>query len=135
VIDWRRVRAAGFEFAFLKATERRRTFDDERFGFNRRAAKAAGFVVGAYHFARPDNNSPEAEAQHFPSLRPLVFEPGGGEATPKATPTALKRARRSSRRVRRAKASPTARWRTTTASASRWRTSTRLRRRSSRGRS
>jgi GH25 family lysozyme M1 (1,4-beta-N-acetylmuramidase) len=76
-IDWRRVRAAGFEFAFLKATEGR-TFNDERFGFNRRAAKAAGLVVGAYHFARPDNNSPEAEAEHFLS----VARPKSGELLP-----------------------------------------------------
>lgn len=76
-IDWRRVRAAGFQFAFLKATEGR-TFDDERFSFNRRAAKAAGLVVGAYHYARPDNNSPEAEAQHF--LR--VARPTRGELLP-----------------------------------------------------
>jgi lysozyme len=76
-IDWRRVRAAGFEFAILKATEGR-TFDDERFRFNRRAAKAAGLVVGAYHFARPDNNSPKAEAQHF--LR--VARPKRGELVP-----------------------------------------------------
>src|SRR3954468_14931817 len=76
-IDWRRVRAAGFEFAILKATEGR-TFDDARFGFNRRAAKAAGLVVGAYHFARPDNNTPEAEVQHF--LR--VARPTRGELIP-----------------------------------------------------
>jgi GH25 family lysozyme M1 (1,4-beta-N-acetylmuramidase) len=63
-VNWRRVREAGFEFAFLKATEGR-TFDDERFGFNRRAARAAGLAVGAYHFARPDNNSAESEAAHF----------------------------------------------------------------------
>jgi GH25 family lysozyme M1 (1,4-beta-N-acetylmuramidase) len=76
-IDWRRVRAAGFDFAILKATEGR-TFDDERFSFNRRAAKAAGLVVGAYHFARPDNNTPEAEAQHF--LR--IARPQRGELLP-----------------------------------------------------
>lgn len=76
-IDWRRVRAAGFEFAFLKATEGR-TFDDERFSFNRRAAKAAGLTIGAYHYARPDNNSPEDEAQHF--LR--VARPTRGELLP-----------------------------------------------------
>src|SRR5437763_15017263 len=76
-IDWRRVRNAGFEFAFLKATEGR-TFDDERFSFNRRAAKAAGLKVGAYHFARPDNNTPEAEAHHF--LR--VARPQRGELLP-----------------------------------------------------
>ena len=76
-VDWSRVRSAGFEFAFLKATEGR-TFDDERFGFNRRAAKAAGLVVGAYHYARPDNNSPEAEAEHF--LR--IARPTRGELLP-----------------------------------------------------
>jgi GH25 family lysozyme M1 (1,4-beta-N-acetylmuramidase) len=76
-IDWRRVKAAGFEFAFLKATEGR-TFDDQRFSFNRRAAKAAGLVVGAYHFARPDNNTPEAEVQHF--LR--IARPKRGELIP-----------------------------------------------------
>ena len=76
-VNWRLVRDAGFEFAFLKATEGR-TFDDERFGFNRRAARAAGLTVGAYHFARPDNNSPEAEATHF--LR--VARPQRGELLP-----------------------------------------------------
>jgi GH25 family lysozyme M1 (1,4-beta-N-acetylmuramidase) len=76
-IDWRRVRNAGFEFAFVKATEGR-TFDDPRFSFNRRAAKAAGLKVGAYHFARPDNNTPEAEAHHF--LR--VARPRRGELLP-----------------------------------------------------
>jgi lysozyme len=76
-IDWRRVRAAGFEFAYLKATEGR-TFDDARFSFNRRAAKAAGLTVGAYHFARPDNNTPESEVQHF--LR--IARPKRGELIP-----------------------------------------------------
>jgi GH25 family lysozyme M1 (1,4-beta-N-acetylmuramidase) len=76
-IDWRRVRAAGFEFALLKATEGR-TFDDARFAFNRRAAKAAGLTVGAYHFARPDNNSAEAEAEHFLG----VARPKRGELLP-----------------------------------------------------
>lgn len=76
-VDWRRVRASGFEFAFLKATEGR-TFDDERFNFNRRAAKAARLVVGAYHFARPDNNTAEAEAEHF--LR--IGRPNRGELLP-----------------------------------------------------
>src|SRR5215210_6885099 len=72
-IDWPRVRQAGFQFALLKATEGR-TFDDDRFKANRRDAKAAGLVVGAYHFARPDNNSPAAEAAHF--LRVCQVQPG-----------------------------------------------------------
>ncbi|MBA3476415.1 MAG: glycoside hydrolase family 25 protein [Actinobacteria bacterium] len=72
-INWSRVREAGFEFAFLKATEGR-TFDDERFAFNRAAATAAGLVVGGYHFARPDNNSAASEAAHF--LRVCQVKPG-----------------------------------------------------------
>jgi lysozyme len=76
-VDWARVHRAGFDFAFLKATEGR-TFDDGRFGFNRRAAKAAGLTVGAYHFARPDNNTPESEVAHF--LR--VARPQRGELLP-----------------------------------------------------
>src|SRR5436190_6849314 len=76
-IDWGRVRQAGFDFAILKATEGR-TFDDERFVANRRGAKAAGLVVGAYHFARPDNNTPQQEAAHF--LR--VYQPQQGELLP-----------------------------------------------------
>ena len=76
-IDWARVRGAGFGFAFLKATEGR-TFDDPRFAFNRRAAKAAGLAVGGYHFARPDNNSPAEKAAHF--LR--IYRPEPGELLP-----------------------------------------------------
>jgi lysozyme len=76
-VNWRKVRDAGFEFAFIKATEGR-TFDDERFAFNRRAARAAGLAAGAYHFARPDNNSPESEAAHFLRVAP----PERGELLP-----------------------------------------------------
>lgn len=76
-IDWRRVREAGFEFALLKTSEGR-TFDDERFAFNRAAAKAAGLVVGGYHFARPDNNTAAEEAAHL--LR--IYRPKPGELRP-----------------------------------------------------
>lgn len=77
VIDWRRVRAAGYEFAWIKATEGR-TWDDSRFTFNMRAAKAAGLRVGAYHFARPDNNTAQAEVEHFAR----VYRPQPGELLP-----------------------------------------------------
>lgn len=77
VIDWRQVRAAGYEFAWIKATEGR-TWDDNRFTFNMRAAKAAGLRVGGYHYARPDNNSAQAEVDHF--LR--VHRPQPGELLP-----------------------------------------------------
>jgi len=48
-IDWLRVKQAGIEFAFIKATEggdRR----DERFAQNWQSAKAVGLRRGAYHF-------------------------------------------------------------------------------------
>lgn len=76
-IDWRRVRAAGYEFAFIKATEGR-TWDDSRYRFNRQAAKAAGLTVGAYHYARPDNNTPQQEVEHFLA----VHRPQPGELLP-----------------------------------------------------
>ena len=77
VIDWERVRGFGVSFAWVKASEGK-TFDDERFTHNRRAAKAAGIRIGAYHYARPDNNTPREEAEHF--LR--VAKPVAGELLP-----------------------------------------------------
>lgn len=58
-IDWPRVRAAGRQFAFIRATDG--TYHDPRFAANWAGAKAAGIVRGAYHFAEPAN-PPEAEA-------------------------------------------------------------------------
>lgn len=64
-IDWDRVaRVGGIKFAFVKATEGR-TFNDSRFRENVAAARKAGVKVGAYHFARPDNNGARVEARHF----------------------------------------------------------------------
>ena len=51
-IDWARVRAAGKSFAWCKATEGT-GFTDPTFAANDRNARAAGIVVGAYHFAQP----------------------------------------------------------------------------------
>jgi lysozyme len=48
-IDWHRVRAAGIDFAFIKATEGG-DHSDERFLDNWRAAKQAGVPRGAYHY-------------------------------------------------------------------------------------
>ena len=69
VIDWQAVASAGHSFAFVKATEGNgwtaRTFATQRDG-----ARAAGLLVGAYHFARWETpGAPEAdaidEARHF----------------------------------------------------------------------
>lgn len=47
VIDWPAVAAAGISFAFIKATQNRM---DTRFLENVKGAKAAGLLIGAYHY-------------------------------------------------------------------------------------
>jgi GH25 family lysozyme M1 (1,4-beta-N-acetylmuramidase) len=65
-IDWAKVRAAGKKFAFIKASEHT-SFVDDKYLTNRSRAKAAGVLVGAYHFARPNSGTTDAyaEADHF----------------------------------------------------------------------
>jgi GH25 family lysozyme M1 (1,4-beta-N-acetylmuramidase) len=65
-IDWPAVAADGTRFSFIKATEGR-TFTDPNYATNRAAAAAAGVKVAAYHFARPDTDpgDPQAEADHL----------------------------------------------------------------------
>ena len=63
-INWNSVYSAGYRFAFVKASEGV-SYQDPNFVTNMANAKAAGLYVGAYHFARPDNNAPETEADHF----------------------------------------------------------------------
>lgn len=53
-IDWEKVAAAGHRFVYVRATIGRRDHDeDPRFADNVRGAKAAGLLVGAYHFFIP----------------------------------------------------------------------------------
>lgn len=66
-VDWKRVKGAGYSFAWVKATEGK-TFNDARFAENRAGATAAGLHVFGYHFARPDLNSALDEAKHFISI-------------------------------------------------------------------
>ncbi len=63
-INWNSVYSSGYRFAFVKATEGT-TYVDPEFTTNMQNGKAAGLYMGAYHFARPSSNSPEAEADHF----------------------------------------------------------------------
>jgi len=67
-IDWKRVRGAGYLFAFIKASEGV-NYRDPNFVTNMRNGRAAGILVGAYHFARPDyGNDAAAEARYFVSV-------------------------------------------------------------------
>ena len=67
VINWSLVANDGKVFAFVKATEGY-TYDDPRFIDNMNNGINAGVIMGAYHFARPDNNSAVDEADHFVSV-------------------------------------------------------------------
>ena len=58
-IGWLQVGAAGYDFAFAKATEGT-TYIDPTYVTNRAGATAAGLRLGAYHFARPTGTSDAA---------------------------------------------------------------------------
>jgi len=67
-IDWAQVAQAGYEFAWVKATEGLH-FVDSRFDDNwsGMAAISTPFTRGAYHFLRSDSD-PAAQARHFVSV-------------------------------------------------------------------
>ena len=62
-IDWNAVKAAGVDFALVKATQG--TYDTQStFAANWAGARAAGVIRGAYHFFDPTEDG-AAQAQHF----------------------------------------------------------------------
>lgn len=83
-IKWGKVAAAGYGFAFGKATEGT-SYNDQTYATNRNASEAAGLVFGAYHFARPSGStmagataSAISQANHFLA----VAAPQPGELPP-----------------------------------------------------
>ena len=62
VVDWRKVRASGRSFAFVRAAHGLKP--DSAFAAAWPAIREAGIVRGAYHFLRHDQ-VPEAQAQTF----------------------------------------------------------------------
>lgn len=60
-INWTQVKAGGYVFAWAKATEGI-TFTDASYSTNAVNGVSAGMYMGAYHFARPDNNPTTANA-------------------------------------------------------------------------
>ena len=66
-INWTNVKSSGVSFAWAKATEGV-SISDADFTINAVNAKAAGVYIGAYDFAHPENNTPNAEATHFWSV-------------------------------------------------------------------
>ena len=73
-INWQQVKNAGITFAFLKRSEGL-GFVDPTFDHNWAEAKRVGLVVGAYSFCHPESDAPDATAEYFCSLLP-VLAPG-----------------------------------------------------------
>ncbi|MFB9566732.1 lysozyme [Saccharopolyspora hordei] len=63
-IDWNEVAADGKKFTFVLATDGT-DFSNPRYSEQYHGAKDAGLIAGAYHFARPDESSAEAQADRF----------------------------------------------------------------------
>lgn len=63
-VNWQQVAAGGIHAGFAKATEGVH-YTDAFQAMNRAGAAKAKVHLGLYHFARPDLNDPEAEADHF----------------------------------------------------------------------
>lgn len=66
-INWGSVKGSGISFAWVLATDGS-SFVDSDFAGDMNNGKGAGVYMGAYHFARPNLNSPATEAAHFWSV-------------------------------------------------------------------
>lgn len=62
-INWKAVKDAGYQFAFMKATEGT-WFTDKTFDANRKGAREAGLKVGYYHYFHPDE-SVDQQVKYF----------------------------------------------------------------------
>ena len=71
-VDWPTVKAQGFRFAFLKATEGD-DLKDSTFASHWRQVKQAGLLRGAYHFYVTEDD-PDTQAAFF--MRNVTLEPG-----------------------------------------------------------
>jgi GH25 family lysozyme M1 (1,4-beta-N-acetylmuramidase) len=63
-INWTSVKAAGIQWAYIKATEGT-TYTDPTFSANYTNAYYAGVIRGAYHFAQPGSSSGASQANYF----------------------------------------------------------------------
>lgn len=86
-IDWNAVKAAGHRFAIVRASYGGGESDvDRRYVQHRDGARAAGLVVGHYHYAYPGAGDALQEAEHFlrtvgalPPGEPVVLDLEDGE--------------------------------------------------------
>jgi GH25 family lysozyme M1 (1,4-beta-N-acetylmuramidase) len=85
-INWSTLKNTdGVSFAWAKATEGL-TFNDSYFTTNETGAKAAGVYIGAYHFARPDNQvglaGASQEEDHFWNIAKNYIKGGNAYLMP-----------------------------------------------------
>jgi len=84
-INWSSVKSAGYTFAWAKATEGTYYIDAD-FTVNEANAHAAGVDIGAYHFARPDEDVNESgadsEASYFWNEAKNYLSGGNGYLVP-----------------------------------------------------
>jgi GH25 family lysozyme M1 (1,4-beta-N-acetylmuramidase) len=66
-VNWVQAKTKPIRFAWAKATEGT-TYTDPDFVNNEVTGTAAGVAIGAYHFARPEDNTAAAEASYFLSV-------------------------------------------------------------------
>ena len=93
-VNWPKVKAAGMQFAFMKATEST-TYTDTAFATNWAGAAApSGIYRGAYHFARPSTASGSAAKQAALLRLQGRLVPGPRHAAPGPRPRGHRRARR-----------------------------------------
>lgn len=70
-VDFSTLRAHGESRVYLKRSEGLH-FNDPTFADRQHRAHTVGIKVGAYHFARPSQNSPREEAEFFLRLAPQL---------------------------------------------------------------
>jgi len=73
-IDWQKVAASGISFVFIKATQ---NVMDKKFLDNVKGAKAAGLLVGAYHYI-DDSNTTVDKAKAAAQLFYKAIQEAGG---------------------------------------------------------
>lgn len=66
-VDWQKVKNTGISAAYMKATEGIGVLDETLDG-NIRGSQAVGILCGAYHFAHPESNGWQDEADYFISV-------------------------------------------------------------------
>jgi lysozyme len=81
-INWSSVYSDGVRFAFAKATEGYDYYQDPDFKANMANGKAAGVLMGAYHFSHPYANTPAQEAGYFWSFASAYIKADGKSIMP-----------------------------------------------------